>query len=177
MIAAALIFGTLVSVTSTASLGATPLLLGVLISAGVLVAYARVRLPRPGRFGWVFDLVVIALVVLAVPDLVVFRNPVGIPGIYFDPGIVQFQQDYILGPTNQLLGGGALLVNDPVSQYGVGLDLLRRRLVPPGADRLRHVRLPRLAADRAVLRRPATRCCGWREFAGCWRPARSRSAC
>ncbi len=31
------------------------------------------------------------------------------------------QQDYLLGSANQLLGGGALLVNVPVSQYGVGL--------------------------------------------------------
>ncbi len=63
----------------------------------------------------------IVLLLLAIPDVVVFANPVGIPNSFFDPGVVQFQMDYILGPTNQLLGGGALLVNDPVSQYGVGL--------------------------------------------------------
>lgn len=51
VIAAALIFGTLVSVTSAASLGATPLVLGVLISAGVLAAYARVRLPGQDASG------------------------------------------------------------------------------------------------------------------------------
>jgi hypothetical protein len=120
-LAALLIFGTLLCVTSSASLGATPLLLGALASAIVLIAYRRVKLPRLGRLGWVADLLVIVVVALAIPDLVVFRNPVGIPAIYFDPGVVQFQQDYILGPTNQLLGGGALLVGDPVSQYGVGL--------------------------------------------------------
>lgn len=118
---AALILGTLLAVTSSASLGGIPLLLGVLVAAGVLIAYRRVRLPGVGRWGWVIDAAVMAVVLLAVPDLVVFRNPTGIPEIYFDPGIVQFQHDYILGSTNQLLGGGALLVNDPVSQYGVGL--------------------------------------------------------
>lgn len=122
--AALLVLGTLLCVTSSASLGAAPLLLGVLVSAAVLIAYGRLRLPRLGRWGSALDVVVIGVVLLAVPDMVVFHNPTGIPQIYFDPGIVQFQQDYILGPTNQLLGGGALLVNDPVSQYGVGLIYL-----------------------------------------------------
>ena len=40
---------------------------------------------------------------------------------YFPPGVIQFQQDWILAPVNQLLTGGTLLVNDPSSQYGVGL--------------------------------------------------------
>jgi hypothetical protein len=119
--AAALIFGTLLCVTGSASLGVTPLLLGTLASVIVLVSYRRAKLPRLGRLGWALDAVVIVVVLLAIPDVVVFANPVGIPAIYFDPGVVQFQQDYILGPTNQLLGGGALLVGDPVSQYGVGL--------------------------------------------------------
>jgi len=65
--------------------------------------------------------VIVAILLLAIPDLVVFRQPSGIPNVFVDPGIVQFQHDWILGPTNQALGGGALLVNDPVSQYGVGL--------------------------------------------------------
>jgi hypothetical protein len=69
----------------------------------------------------VIDAVVVGVLLLAVPDVVVFKNPVGIPNIFVDPGIVQFQHDYILGSVNQVLGGGALLVNDPVSQYGVGL--------------------------------------------------------
>ena len=41
--------------------------------------------------------------------------------MFLEPGIIQVQQDYILGSANQLLGGGALLVNVPISQYGVGL--------------------------------------------------------
>ena len=120
-ITAALVFGALLCVTSGSSLGPLPLLLGVVISAAVLVAYGRIALPRLGRWGWTLDAVVIVVLALAIPDLIVFRNPTAIPNIFFDPGVVQFQQDYILGPTNQLLGGGALLVNDPVSQYGVGL--------------------------------------------------------
>jgi hypothetical protein len=120
-VTAGLVFATLLCVTSSASEGALPLALGAALAAAVLVAYGRLRLPRLGRLRWGVDVVVMVVVLLAVPDLIVFRDPAGIPNIFFDPGIVQFQHDYILGPANQLLGGGALLVNDPVSQYGVGL--------------------------------------------------------
>ena len=47
----------------------------------------------------------------------------------------RFHQDFLLGPTNQLLGGGALMVNVPVSQYGVGYIYLLAgwfHLVPIG---------------------------------------------
>lgn len=115
-----LVFGVLLCVTSSASMGALPLGAGAAAAALALALHRR-QLPAAGRVGWVIDAVVVALLLLAIPDLVVFRNPAGLPDIFVDPGIVQFQQDYILGPTNQLLGGGALLVNDPVSQYGVGL--------------------------------------------------------
>ena len=118
---AVLVFGVLVALTSRASLAILPLAIGAAAAAAVLYAYGRVRVRRLGRWGRVLDAVVIVVLVLAVPDLVVFNNPVAIPNSFFDPGVVQFQMDYILGPTNQLLGGGALLVNDPVSQYGVGL--------------------------------------------------------
>ena len=120
-IAAVLAFVVLLCLTSSASLGAVPLLIGAAAAAIVLVAYRRLRLPRLGRWGWVIDALVIGVLLLAVPDVVVFKNPAGIPDIFVDPGIVQFQHDYILGSVNQVLGGGALLVDDPVSQYGVGL--------------------------------------------------------
>ena len=120
-LAGLLAFGVLLCLTSSASLGALPLLIGAALAALVLVLYRRARLPRLGRWGWVIDAIVVAVLLLAVPDVVVFKNPVGIPNIFVDPGIVQFQHDYILGSVNQVLGGGALLVNDPVSQYGVGL--------------------------------------------------------
>ncbi len=120
-VAALLAFVVLLCMTSSASLGVVPLLIGAAAAALVLVAYRRARLPRLGRWGWAVDAVVVAVLLLAVPDVVVFKNPVGIPDIFVDPGIVQFQHDYILGSVNQVLGGGALLVNDPVSQYGVGL--------------------------------------------------------
>jgi hypothetical protein len=123
-VTALLVFGGLLCVTSSRSLGAVPLLVGAAVAALVLGAYRRVRLPGLGRFGWVLDAAVAAVLLLAIPDVVVFHDPTGLPNIYFDPGIIQVQQDYILGPVNQLLGGGALLVNQPISQYGVGLTYL-----------------------------------------------------
>lgn len=119
--AAVLVFGVLLCLTSRASLDLLPLAIGIAVAALAVVAYGRVRHRRAGRWGWALDATVIGLLLLAIPDVVVFANPVGIPNAFVDPGVVQFQMDYILGPTNQLLGGGALLVNDPVSQYGVGL--------------------------------------------------------
>ncbi len=120
-VTAGLLFGVLLCVTSGASLTPLPLILGALVSILILAAYGRVSALRVGRAGLVLDAVVVAILLLAIPDVIVFRNPAGIPNFLFDPGLVQFQQDWLLGPTNQLLGGGALLVNDPLSQYGVGM--------------------------------------------------------
>src|SRR6202035_925894 len=71
----------------------------------------------------------------AIPDLVVFHASRGLPIYLVGPGLVQFQQDWLLGPVNQLLAGGAVLVNVPVTQYGVGLQYLLAawfRLAPIG---------------------------------------------
>jgi hypothetical protein len=117
----AVVFGVLLSLTSESSISAVPIILGTAIALAVIAAYGRVRLPSLGRWGRVLDAVVVVLLLLAIPDLVVFHRPSGVPIFLVGPGLVQFQQDWLLGPTNQLLAGGALLVNDPVSQYGVGL--------------------------------------------------------
>lgn len=120
--AGALVALTFVCVTSRSSLSAPRLVIGAGLAAGLLVVYDRLRVPRLSRWpGRAIDAVAVVLLVFAIPHLVVFRSSASLPNIYFEPGIIQFQHDYILGPTNQLLGGGALLVGVPVSQYGVGL--------------------------------------------------------
>jgi hypothetical protein len=119
-VAALMVFGVLLCLSSN-SLRPVPLVLGAAAATAAVLAYGRLRLPSLGRREVVLDLTVAGILLLAITDVVVFHRPSGIPVIYVDPGIVQFQQDWILGPTNQLLGGGALLVHDPVSQYGVGL--------------------------------------------------------
>ena len=126
---------------------------------------ARARGPRQARSrpdhadpplprGRAIDVLVVLAAAAGHPQRRRLPHSAGIPNAFFAPGIVQFQQDYLLGPTNQLLGGGALLVNVPVSQYGVGYIYFARRLVSPRRrsatarfgllDGLRH---------RAVLRR------------------------
>jgi hypothetical protein len=117
-----LVFGVLICVTSAHSLGAAPLALGALLAVLVILAVERWRIPVSGR--WKrrsVDAVVVIVLLFAIPDVVVFKTSSAAPNIFFPPGVIQFQHDYILGPANQLLGGGALLVNVPISQYGVGL--------------------------------------------------------
>jgi hypothetical protein len=120
-LAGALTFGVLLCLTSASSFSAVPLILGIAVALVTITAAERVRFPVLGRPGLLLDGVVIVLLLLAIPDVVVFHRPGGVPIFLFGPGLVQFQQDWLLGPTNQLLAGGAVLVNVPVSQYGVGL--------------------------------------------------------
>jgi hypothetical protein len=121
-IAGVLVLGVLLCVTSLGSASGLALVIGALAALAALAAYRRIRLPRVGGPSAVaLEVVVILLLALAVPDAVVFHASTAVPNVYFPPGVIQFQQDWILGPANQLLAGGALLVNDPSSQYGVGL--------------------------------------------------------
>lgn len=90
--------------------------IAALLGAGILLAAERLELPRPGRApGLLVDLLVAGLLLLAVPNLVVF----GEPGSGLETTIIQFHQDFFLGPANQVLAGDAMLV-DTLSQYGVG---------------------------------------------------------
>ncbi len=116
------LFVVVLAVTHVSKLRLLPLLLGAALVVAVVGLHEQWRPPRLKRWqGIGIDVVVIVIILLAVPDTVVFDPAKGPPGSVFEPGIIQFQQDWILGPANQLLGGGALLVNSPVSQYGVGM--------------------------------------------------------
>ncbi len=120
--AGALVVGALLCVSPLGSLGGGAVALGAVLSLAVLFMYERIRVRRPARLlGIGVDGAVVLVLLLAIPNVVVFTSSSAIPNVYFSPGIIQFQQDWILGPTNQLLAGGALLVNAPSSQYGVGL--------------------------------------------------------
>jgi hypothetical protein len=117
-----LVFGVLICVTSAHSLGAAPLALGALLGIALLITWPRLRVPALGlRQGRTVDVALVLLLAVAIPNLVVFQATGKLPNVFVPPGVIQNQQDYLLGSTNQLLGGGALLVNVPVSQYGVGL--------------------------------------------------------
>ena len=119
--AGGLLFAALLCVTARSSLHAVPLLLGALLGVALLLVAPRLRTPGGRRGGRVIDVVMIVVLALAIPNVIVYTSTGALPNIYFPPGVIADQQNYLLGSANQLLGGGALLVNVPVSQYGVGL--------------------------------------------------------
>jgi hypothetical protein len=121
LVTGALVIAALVGTMKISSLTPVPLALGALAVAGVLFAYERIALPRPAR-RWriAIDAAIVVLLLLAIPDLVIFEPSSVPPKPYYSPGVIQWHHDFLLGPTNQLLGGGALMVDDPISQYGVG---------------------------------------------------------
>jgi hypothetical protein len=118
---AVLVFGALFSFAFLASISLPVLLVGLAIAVAAALALDRVTMPRAPRAALVaIDLALLAIVVLAVPDLVVFRpeQAAGNADIALETGIIQFHQDFLLGPANEVLGGHAMLV-DVASQYGV----------------------------------------------------------
>ncbi|HSO98724.1 MAG TPA: hypothetical protein VLP43_07210 [Solirubrobacteraceae bacterium] len=127
VVAGILVLGVVLSSTRLQGLSGVGLGLGG-AAALIILAVQRLmdrydrRLPLVrGPAGAAMDGVAIVLLLFAAVDVVVFQVSAGLPNSYFPPGVIQFQQDWILGPANQLLGGGAVLVNVPASQYGVGL--------------------------------------------------------
>lgn len=117
------VFGVLLCLTTLDGLSGLAVGLGALAALGIVWAWGRFSLPAAGRgAGGAVDVVVVVLLLLAVTNVVIYHASSAIPNGILPPGVVQFQQDWMLGPANQLLrGGGALLVGDPSSQYGVGL--------------------------------------------------------
>ncbi len=122
-LAAMAVFGVLLCLTALGDLSGLVLGLGALVALAIVWAWGRVSLPTSGRgTGGAVDAIVVAALLFAVTNVVIYHASSAIPNGILPPGVVQFQQDWMLGPANQLLrGGGALLVGDPSSQYGVGL--------------------------------------------------------
>jgi hypothetical protein len=110
------------ALTDLDSVSAAGIALGAIAAAAAFAAYGRVRAPRLGRGRAIaIEAAVVAALLLAVPDLVIFR-PEEAPGnqaISLETAIIAFHQNLLLGPANQALGGAPLLV-DTASQYGVG---------------------------------------------------------
>jgi hypothetical protein len=120
-IAAVLGLGALLCVTELGSISPIGLALSAIAAAGACVAQGRYRLPRlPGRWGAALDAAIVAAVLLAVPDLLIFRpeQAVGNAAVALETSVIQFHHDFLLGPSNEVLGGRAMLA-DTASQYGV----------------------------------------------------------
>lgn len=98
------------------------LFLGLFVAALVAVVYCRTTPKQiPRRWGIASDLVVLALVLMAVPDIVMLYPEAAVtdPELGLMTYVVQFHQSLFLGAASQVLHGSTLLV-DTVSQYGVG---------------------------------------------------------
>jgi hypothetical protein len=119
-LAAALVLAALLAFTSLDSISPLAVALGLACVPGVLAIRARPTVARlPRRWGLAIDAAVVVLLLLAVPDLVIFKRT-RVPGFFANQSsIAQFHQDFVLGPVNQVLHGGAVLV-DTASQYGIG---------------------------------------------------------
>lgn len=121
-VAGVLGLGLLACFTRLGSINVPALAVGAVAAVGVVLAAGRLRLPvLPRGAGLAVDVALLGVLVLAVPDLLIFR-PEQAPGnvaIGIETGIIRFHQDFLLGPANEVLHGHALLV-DTASQYGVG---------------------------------------------------------
>ena len=113
-----LLLGVALAFTRVDSISPVVLVIGATLTGAVLLAQDRVRIPVLGRrSGIAVDIAAIVLLLLAVPNLIVFVT--NDPSASFQTSIIQFHQNFYLGPANQVLAGDAMLV-DTLSQYGVG---------------------------------------------------------
>jgi hypothetical protein len=124
-LAGALWLASLLAFTSLKSISVPALALGALLAIAVLALQKRrvAGTPWPSRGRWrhLIDVAALAVVLLAIPDLVIFDSPAGTSafGWAVHIGVLQLHQNFVLGPANVVLHGGAMLV-DTASQYGVG---------------------------------------------------------
>ncbi len=120
--AALLLLGIPFCFLALSSLSAAPVATGAVLAAAAVALYGRRRLTSlSGRLGLAADLVILVVVCLVIPDVVIFR-PGDPSNTFIDQykiGIIQFHQDFILGPAHEVVSGGSVLV-DTASQYGVG---------------------------------------------------------
>ena len=93
----------MLSFSDVGSIALAPLIVGVLIAAAVVRFGDQVSLPRLGRrTGLLVDGFLIVLLVLAIPNLVIFTS--GSFSANVELAIIHFHQNFFLGPANQVLG-------------------------------------------------------------------------
>jgi hypothetical protein len=98
----------------------TALVVGAVVAIGSVEVYRRFSLrPLTRRTGAVVEALIALLLFLCIPDLVIFK-PAQTPFLTaYSHLAIAGQENYLLGPANELIHGGTMLVNT-VSQYGVG---------------------------------------------------------
>lgn len=116
--AAAAALALTLSFSAVGSITLVPLFVGIVVVVVGLFLAEEVTIPRLGPVsGRLVDGGLILLIVLAVPNLVIYES--GSFSANVQNTIIHFHQNFFLGPANQVLGGSALLI-DVLSQYGVG---------------------------------------------------------
>jgi hypothetical protein len=108
----------MLSFSAVGSIALVPFIVGTVAVGVGLYLSEEVAMPSIGPVaGRLVDGGVIVLILLAVPNLVVYES--GSFSANVENTIIHFHQNFFLGPANQVLGGSALLI-DVLSQYGVG---------------------------------------------------------
>ncbi|MFN8161879.1 MAG: hypothetical protein U0R52_12640 [Solirubrobacterales bacterium] len=119
-VAGALAFAVALCLTSLRSVSPAGLAAG--LAAALAGWYALRRGTRlGGALGHLVDAAVVIAILLAVPDLLVFRpeDAAGNLPIALQTQVIQTHQTFLIGPANEILHGRAML-EDTASQYGVG---------------------------------------------------------
>lgn len=122
-VAGLLVFAVVLSFADLGAMRPRTLLIGAACVIGGVIAHERGRWPSWGRrWRLGIDILAVGLVLLVVPDLLIVQPELAAvtPQVAIDTAIIQFHQDFLLGPANELLAGGVLL-RDTASQYGVTL--------------------------------------------------------
>lgn len=89
-------------------------------SAAIVCAYSRVAPRQLSRAaGLSFDVVALLVLLLAVPNMVIYETGAGDFTIAFHNYITEYHQSLFVGAASQVLNGSTELV-DTVSQYGIG---------------------------------------------------------
>lgn len=114
--AAALVLAAALAFTSLGSISVLVLIVGALVVALAMWSRERFADLRAGRWGVAIDAGALLLIALAVPNLVLF--PSGGQEEAVQSTVIQFHQNFFLGPANQVLAGHPMLI-DTLSQYGV----------------------------------------------------------
>jgi hypothetical protein len=120
-VAGVVVFAALVALTAVPALSLATLAVAAVVAVAVLGARASgVGNRMPAGWGTGFDVAVVGLLLLAIPDLVVFRPEDAGRDLVaaLEVDVIKFHHNLWLGPANQVLAGNALLV-DASSQYGV----------------------------------------------------------
>lgn len=94
--------------------------IAAIVSAAITWVYSRVAPRQLSKAGGIsFDLIALLVLLLAVPNMVIYESGAGDFTTSFHNYVTEYHQSLFIGAASQVLNGSAELV-DTVSQYGIG---------------------------------------------------------